>query len=462
MKHIHKIFSGRPDRSWSCLGLCLALWCVAAAPLIAAAPAEPILAVASFGLTEADAAASVAPAGPTDFAFGGNPAAAAASRRFTGPVSVTPGDTWPTVLARSQVPAEAWPKLFGEPGFAHLAPSVKGDWPQRVLPDTKVWIEWRADLNPQAVYLALSPRTMLRARQVNGVLQVDTATRAGSTLPGAVAGASLYRRADQVGVPEGVVDQMVAIFSGEVDFHRDLDKGFKGTVLYQMDGEAGQAVRPGRLLAVHLTAAGRELSAYAFDDGSQTLADALPGIRPTTLSKYFSAQGYPVERSFLQSPIVFSRITSGFSVARFHPILNRWRAHTGIDFAAPLGTPVRATANGKIEFAGVRGEYGNLISVQHGGGRSTYYGHLQGFAKGVTNGTVLHQGDLIGRVGMTGMATGPHLHYEMRQGGQPFDPTLHKETTMRLNPNQLERFDHLVQWYEKQLSASHRSRFVVP
>ncbi len=437
-----------------CFGL-LALGCVLSlsAPLASAAtPSEPVLEVISFGVADAEAepAAGTATFSPADFTFGDATGSAATERRFTGPVTVAQGDTWQTILARCQVAPEAWPSSLQEPQSGSAIGALHGDWPRRTLAGSKVWIEWHANAVPTAVYLSLSPQQMLRAYQIKGQLRIDPGSRVAAPLLAEPVSAKLYRSAEQLGIPESVVDQMVKLFSGEIDFHRDLAHGFKGTVLFEMLSEFGQPVRPGRILAVRLITAGRTLSAYSYDDGSAT--------QPT----YYSAQGWPVQRSFLQSPIVFSRITSGYSVARFHPILKLWRAHTGIDFAAPLGTPVRVTADGRVSFAGARGEYGNLVTVQHGGGWSSYYGHLQAVAKGITSGAQLYQGDVLGRVGMTGMATGPHLHYEMRQGGQPFDPALFKDTTVRLDPNQLERFDHLVQWYEKHLSVARRAHFIVP
>jgi murein DD-endopeptidase MepM/ murein hydrolase activator NlpD len=426
-------------------GLCLC------APLLSAATSpEPVLKVITFGASDTDARIDTAKFSPADFVFAETADSTAPERRFTGPVTLAQGDTWQTVLARCQVAPDAWPTLLQDLASGGAIGTLPSDWPRRPLPDGRIWIEWRAATVPAAVYLSLSPQQMLRARQVKGQLRVDAGNRVAAPALAEPVSAKFYRSADQLGIPGTVVDQMVKLFSGEIDFHRDLANGFKGTVLFEMLSEPDQPVRPGHILAVRLITPGRTLSAYSFDDSSATEPN------------YYSAQGWPVQRSFLQSPIVFSRITSGYSVARFHPILKLWRAHTGIDFAAPLGTPVRVTADGKVSFAGARGEYGNLVTVQHAGGWSSYYGHLQLVARGVASGTQLHQGDVLGQVGMTGMATGPHLHYEMRQGGQPFDPALFKDTTVRLNPSQLERFDHLVQWYEKQLSAFSRSHFIAP
>ncbi|MGH8750366.1 MAG: M23 family metallopeptidase, partial [Burkholderiales bacterium] len=126
--------------------------------------------------------------------------------------------------------------------------------------------------------------------------------------------------------------------------------------------------------------------------------------------------------AFLRSPLEFSRVTSGFSTSRFHPLLKEWRAHKGIDYAAPLGTKIRATAGGTLVFAGTQGGYGNMVVLRHQSAYSTVYGHLSAFAKGLHRGQKISQGDVIGYVGMTGLATGPHVHYEFRINGVQHNP----------------------------------------
>jgi hypothetical protein len=407
----------------------------------AAAGAEPVLEVVSFGVTVGDAREEAATVAPQDFRFEA-PSQKSAPRERSGPLTVGQNDSWQTVLARLHVPDDAWTEI--------LARTEAHDWPLRPVRGSKVWVEWSNPRTPYAVFYSLSARQMLMARYVEGELRIREATRDGEQQPAAMAsGGEFYLAADSMGLPEAIVDQMVEIFSGELDFHRDLTRGYKGTVLFEMHVDDGQIGRPGRILAARLVTPGHTRTAYLFDDASGGP------------SHYFAADGRAVNRTFLQSPILFSRTTSAFSVARFHPILRLWRAHTGIDYGAPVGTPVRITADGVVEFAGVRGGYGNLVLVRHGDGLSTYYGHLQSFSRGLKAGMAVRQGDILGTVGMTGLATGPHLHYELRKLGQPFDPARLKSTAVAMPASQTERFDHLVQWYEKQLSASFRSHFVV-
>jgi murein DD-endopeptidase MepM/ murein hydrolase activator NlpD len=137
---------------------------------------------------------------------------------------------------------------------------------------------------------------------------------------------------------------------------------------------------------------------------------------------YYTPEGKSVRKAFLRSPIPFSRISSGFTTSRYHPVLNKWRAHKGVDFAAPIGTPVRATSDGVVAFVGKQNGYGNVVMLSHQGRYTTVYGHLSRFAKGLRKGQHIGQGEIIANVGMTGVTSGPHLHYEFKIDGVQRDP----------------------------------------
>jgi murein DD-endopeptidase MepM/ murein hydrolase activator NlpD len=219
---------------------------------------------------------------------------------------------------------------------------------------------------------------------------------------------SLFGAADAAGIPDAVAVQLARIFSTDIDFHADLRKGDTFSVVYEMVYEGGELVAPGRILEARFVNAGREYYAVLFPD--EEGHDA-----------YYSLDGSNLAKGFLRSPVEFSRISSGFG-SRFHPIFNNWRQHTGVDFAAPKGTRVLASADGVVVSAGWRGGYGNAIELRHGGSITTLYGHLSRFAPGIKAGVHVHQGEPIGFVGMTGWATGPHLHYEYRVAGVFQDP----------------------------------------
>jgi len=220
---------------------------------------------------------------------------------------------------------------------------------------------------------------------------------------------SLFAATDRAGLSDAVAVQLADIFSSEIDFHRDLQPGDRFTMVYEALFAGGEFLRPGRILAAEFTNEGHTYRALYFQD-----AHGRGG--------YYTPEGKNVRRAFLRSPIEFSRITSGFARARLHPVLKVWRAHNGVDYGAPVGTRVRATADGVVEFAGYRGGYGKAIVLRHRNGHSTLYAHLSGFAKGLRPGLRVEQGDPIGSVGMTGMATGPHLHYEFLVNGVHKNP----------------------------------------
>jgi len=220
---------------------------------------------------------------------------------------------------------------------------------------------------------------------------------------------SLFAATDAAGLPDPVATQIAEIFSSQIDFHRDLRRGDRFAVVYEGLSHNGELVKTGRVLAVEFVNQGKAHRAVWFE------AENGKG-------GYYTPDGNSLRRAFLRSPLEFSRISSGFTHARFHPILQTWTAHRGIDYAAPTGTRVRSTGDGIVSFSGWQGGYGNLVIVDHAGSYRTYYAHLSAFAPGIRKGTRVSQGDFVGHVGQTGMATGPHLHYEFHVNGVQHDP----------------------------------------
>jgi murein DD-endopeptidase MepM/ murein hydrolase activator NlpD len=219
---------------------------------------------------------------------------------------------------------------------------------------------------------------------------------------------SLFAAADASGVPDSVAVQIADIFAGDVDFHRELRPGDRFAVVYEQYFLDGRPVHAGRVLAAEFVNQGRRFRALYF-------APAHGG------GGYYAPDGSNLRKAFLRSPLEYSRISSGFGMRR-HPFQRTWRAHSGIDFAAPTGTRVRAAGDGVVEFAGPKAGYGNMVTVRHRGQYSTVYAHLSRFAPGVQRGARVAQGDVVGFVGQTGWATGPHLHYEFRVAGQSRNP----------------------------------------
>ena len=212
---------------------------------------------------------------------------------------------------------------------------------------------------------------------------------------------SLFGATDAAGIPDAVATQLADVFGGDIDFHRDLRKGDRFSVIFESIHHLGKPVRAGRILAAEFVNNGKSYRAVWFqgEDGQ---------------GGYYAADGKNIRKAFLRSPLEFSRVTSGFTSARFHPVLQRWRAHKGIDYGAAVGTRVKATGDGIVEFVGNQGGYGKAVVLRHQGRYTTLYGHLSGFAGGLRKGMRVAQGDIIGFVGATGLASGPHLHYEFR------------------------------------------------
>ena len=219
---------------------------------------------------------------------------------------------------------------------------------------------------------------------------------------------SLFAATDEAGLPDPAANQLAEIFGGDIDFHRDLRKGDKFSVIYEMTYINGEAARTGRILAAEFVNQGRTYRAVYF--------------QTTNFSgDYYSPDGKSMRKAFLRSPIEFSRVSSGFTNSRFHPVLNKWRAHKGVDYASPIGTKVKVTADGVVEFVGKKGGYGNVVMINHQGRYETVYGHLSRFGN-IHKGQRVSQGEVIGYVGMTGITSGPHLHYEFKQAGVHRDP----------------------------------------
>jgi murein DD-endopeptidase MepM/ murein hydrolase activator NlpD len=218
---------------------------------------------------------------------------------------------------------------------------------------------------------------------------------------------SLFAATDAAGIPDSVAMQLADIFGGDIDFHRDLRQGDRFAAIYEIYGFQGRTLRTGRVLAAEFVSQGRSYRAIWYPAGQS--------------AGYYAPDGKNLRKAFLRSPLEFSRVSSGFG-PRMHPFLQTWRAHQGVDYAAPQGTRVRATGDGVVESAGSSGGYGNAVVLRHDNQNATLYAHLSGFARGIRKGVRVAQGETLGFVGQTGWATGPHLHYEFRVGGVARNP----------------------------------------
>ena len=250
---------------------------------------------------------------------------------------------------------------------------------------------------------------------------------------------SLFGATDAAGLPDTIATQIADIFSTDIDFHRDLRKGDRFSVVYEVFYDRGEPVKSGRVLAAEFINQGKSYQAVYFNTAENE-------------GGYYTADGKNLRKQFLRSPLEFSRITSGFTNARFHPVLQTWRAHKGIDYGAPTGTRVKATADGVVEIAGRQGGYGNVVVLRHQTKFTTWYGHLSGIAKGLRKGKRVAQGEVIGFVGATGLATGPHLHYEFRINDVHQNPLrIAMPAALPISPELKPKFEQTAKSYGERL-----------
>lgn len=244
--------------------------------------------------------------------------------------------------------------------------------------------------------------------------RIETAPySANARLASGVIQTSLFAAADEARIPDAVSSQLAEMFSSDIDFRRALRKGDRFNLVYEALEADGEPLRTGRVLSAEFVNAGKTHQAMWFQPpGRDALGVAYKG-------GYYTLDGKSLRRAYLGSPLEFTRISSGFSM-RFHPILQKWRAHLGTDFAAPMGTPARTVGDGVVSFAGVQGGYGNVVIVKHHNSHETVYAHLSKI--NVRIGESVGQGQTIGLVGSTGWSTGPHLHFEFRVNGVHQDP----------------------------------------
>lgn len=224
---------------------------------------------------------------------------------------------------------------------------------------------------------------------------------------------SLFLSAKRAGLSHSLTMDLANIFGYDIDFAMDIRSGDEFELIYEEKVVEGKQVGTGNILSARFTNRGKTFTAVRYTNKQGN-------------SSYYSADGTSMRKAFIRTPVDFARISSRFSNGRRHPILNKIRAHKGVDYAAPRGTPIKAAGDGKIALAGRKGGYGNTVVLQHGSRYRTLYAHMQGFAKGIRTGGNVKQGQIIGYIGTTGLSTGPHLHYEFQVNGTHVDPLSQK------------------------------------
>jgi len=310
---------------------------------------------------------------------------------------------------------------------------AEADEQQRLI---KLHVRWLSHENDTFFQRLVVTRTSQGLQSTLETSPMNAAIR----MTGGTVASSLYDAADEARLPDAVIGQLTQIFSSQIDFHRTLRKGARFSVVYEVLEADGEPVRTGRVLTAEFNTQNKSYQAVWHQE---------PGQK----GDYYSLDGKSLSRAYLASPVAFSRKTSGFSM-RLHPILQTMKAHLGVDYAAPTGTPALSVGDGVVEFAGVQGGYGNTVIIRHGGNHSTLYAHLSRMH--VQKGQAVQKGQTIGAVGSTGLSTGPHLHFEFRVNGTHVDPEkiIQQAQSTPLSPAGMARFKNTSATARSQLQAA--------
>ena len=295
-------------------------------------------------------------------------------------------------------------------------------------------------------------RTLSLMREDNNEFVLNKAERELQTRLAYVTGrirSSLFADGQEAGLSDAHIIRLAEIFGWDIDFALDVQPGDSFSVIHEEKYWMGQKVSDGPIIAAQFVNRGSVYRAIGYRDKTDQLM-------------YFTPKGESMRRAFLRSPVKFSRISSRFTKRRYHPILKRWRAHRGIDYAAPTGKPVRSTATGRIIHRSRKGGYGNTVIIRHGSSYSTLYAHLSRYQRGLRVGSLVQQGQIIGYVGKSGLATGPHLHYEFRVHDKHRNPLAYKfPKAQPIDTEYRQDFLRLAQDWTKKLLVIGRSDTLV-
>jgi murein DD-endopeptidase MepM/ murein hydrolase activator NlpD len=321
-----------------------------------------------------------------------------------------------------------------------------------IRPGDKLHIRLDADRSFSELSLQLDALRSIRvAATANGGVSGSVVRKETDTEITAASGtieSTLFSSAKKARIPDAVTAKLAAIFGWDIDFALEIRAGDQFSVVYEALLADGNQVGSGDVLAAKFVNQGKTYRAVRYRDSGGKV-------------DYYSPDGKPLRKLFFRTPVDFTRISSRFSKRRWHPVLKRWRAHQGVDYAAPTGTPVKATGDGTVTYKGWKKGYGRVVYLKHGRTYQTVYGHLSGFAKGIRKGRSVGQGQVIGFVGQTGMATGPHLHYEFHVDGVQRDPlTVKAPIADPLPKKERRRFDEAAEPLLARLEASAKDTLV--
>jgi len=302
-----------------------------------------------------------------------------------------------------------------------------------------IWLNKKSQ-EIEKLSLVLSPREILHViRDGKDFIPslVSLSTIAVPVITSGEVSNSFYQSAADKGIPPDLIMDIADIFAWDIDFLVDIRPGDTFQVILEECYRKGQCIGHGKILGVRFVNQKRIFEAFYFSDHNSRIS-------------YYDRRGKSLRKTFLKSPLRYRRISSHFSRRRFHPILKIYRPHYGVDYAAPIGTPVEAVADGRITFIGWKGDYGRYIRIRHNHTYDTAYGHLSKFSKGLKKGTRVTQGNVIGFVGASGLATGPHLDFSVIKNGRHIDPLrMESPPALRVGKQDKERFNESVIQMEK-------------
>ena len=318
---------------------------------------------------------------------------------------VRSGDSLARLFKRARIKPQQLDELMQSGTAAKILRRIYPSDIIRILSDNEGYLEALSyEINHASYFTAERKAGKLHTAINKYESEVRTTHASGSI------NSSLFQAAAEAGISENIIMELAAIFGWDIDFVLDIRKGDTFHLLYEQLYRNGEKIADGNILAAEFVNNGKTYRAVRY-------------VNPqTSRAEYFSADGKSMRKTFLRSPVNFARISSKFSTRRYHPVLHKIRAHRGVDYAAKRGTPIRAAGDGKIIHRAKKGGYGRVVILQHGSRYSTLYAHLNSYKRGHRVGRKVKQGDIIGYVGSSGLATGPHLHYEFRLNGVHRNP----------------------------------------
>jgi len=322
-------------------------------------------------------------------------------REFT----VKSGDTLARLFKRAGIDSRQTYEIMQSGEAAQKLTKIYPKDIVRILTDDNGSLQaLRYEIDHENYLMVERKQGVLEARELKHNIETRTAHATGEI------DSSLFLAAADAGISQSLIMELAGIFGWDIDFILDIRKGDRFTVIYEGIYRDGEKIADGNILSAEFINNGKTYQAVRYTNPQ------------TNRSEYYTPDGKSMRKTFLRSPVNFARISSGFTTNRYHPILHKFRSHKGVDYAAKKGSPVRAAGDGKIIFKGRKGGYGRVLIVQHGSRYSTLYAHLNSYNKKLRVGSKVRQGQTIGYVGNSGLATGPHLHYEFRVNGVHRNP----------------------------------------